>query len=104
MRHQNRIPHKFQKLRQNSLYIRRIQHHLIGDACKFCNLKRNRHLRVYKCTEAFCNLPIFYLYRADFNDLIFDRTKPGRLQVKHNKGSVQRLSFFINCHILQVID
>ena len=100
---QCRISYELQKLRKNRLNIRRPHNHLVGNAGKLCDLERDRHLRIDKCTELVRDFAMFYFHRTDLDDLILDRAEPGCLQVEDYIRIIQRLSFFIYRYIGQVI-
>ncbi len=101
--HQHCVSNEFQKLRQNRLYIRCLQHHLVRDTGKLSDLKRNRHPGIHESTVSVCDLPLLHLHRTDLDDLILDRAEPCRLKIEHHKGTVQRLPLLIDRHIRQVV-
>ena len=44
------------------------KHHVVVDAGQLLNLKRNRHIRVYKGAEFVRDHALFHLDRTDLND------------------------------------
>ena len=103
VRHEGRIPDKFQELRQCRLNRGRIHDHLVRDTRKLCDAERNRHLRIDKSAELICNPASLYLHCSDFDNLIFDRTESCRLKVKYDERIIKRLSLFIHRDIGKVV-
>ena len=103
MCNQHRISDKFQKLRQDRLDVRTVHHHLVGDRRKLRDLKRDRTLRIHKCTERIHDLTILYFYSPDLYDPVFDRAESGCLQVKYNIGSIQTFCSCSHCDLRQIV-
>ena len=91
MRDQHRAaaPAERIKLAQRLPFERRAAHIVVGDAGQFCNLRRDRTLRVYKCVEAVDDFAAAQFHRADLRDAFSRSGKAGRLQVKYNHLAVK---------------
>ena len=103
MGHQHGISHKLQKPREHGLDPRRVHDHLIRDAGKPCNLKRDRHSWIDKGAELICDLSILHLHGPDFYDFVPDRAESRGLQVKHHIRAIKRLSLFVHRNVCQII-
>ena len=97
------ISDKFQKLRQYRLDRLCLQHHLIRNAGQIRNLKWDWTLRIYKGAESVHDFSVDHLHCTDLDDLIPDRTKSGRLDVKYNVCVIECLLSRIHCDVCQVI-
>ncbi len=91
MSYQDGIPAKLQKLRQYFIDFGVRKYHIVIDACKLLDLKRNGHVRIHKGAEFIRNDPINYLYRSDFDDPVSGRTEPSCLDIKYYIGVRQAL-------------
>ena len=103
MRHHDRSLTKLHKLRKDFFDHRSIHDHLVINACKRLDLKWDRHLRIYECTEPVHNFHAPDFYGADFNDLIFIRTESCCFQIKYHICVIQGLSGRIVHQSLQII-
>ena len=91
MGHQGTILAKCQKPGQSRVNFRCRQHHVVIDPCQLLYVERDGHIRVYKGTKLLRNSPFHHLYRADFDNMVFFRAKPGSLDVKHHIGTGKAL-------------
>ena len=103
MSHQNAPPGKGKKLWHHLFNTGSILNHVILNACKLFNLKGNRHLRIDKGGETFCDLSSTDFHRSNFYDTIIHRRKTSCLYVKNDKVFLQLLSFVPCDNFFQII-
>ena len=82
---------------------RRGSHHRIVNPGQLLDMIGNRQLRVHKLRKAIHNLSARQFHRADLDDSVFPRGKPGGLNVKDHKTVVERLLAGRDDKFLQII-
>ena len=92
-----------EELRQDHVNLRCRKHHVVVDPGQLLNLKRNRHIRVYKGAEFVRDHALFHLDRADLNDPVFLRAEAGGLDIKHHEGIRKGLSLRIFNQVLHIV-
>ena len=102
--HKSRIPHKLEKSRQHLVHRIRPHDHRIVDSCQALNIKRDRHLRVYKLVHPVNDLAVSHLHGTDLDDPVLHRRKSRGLDIEHHVLAVETLVSGIDDHLLHIID
>ena len=101
---QCRIPHKLEESRQHLVHRVRSHDHGIVDPCQALNIKRDRHLRVYKLVHPVNDLAVSHLHGTDLDDPVLHRRKSRGLNIEHHVLAVETLVSGIDDHLLHIID